>query len=127
MWVLTVELLEFICYGEKDKKNRRFRGGHLHGALDNGGGKKLHTEFPKGWTPDTVHEAYYHVIQNEPNSEGKNLRFKGLYRGVEIEIAWPLNPFSSEHPRVHMFPVRGKNVQVWRNGKLLKPGQKRRK
>lgn len=127
MWVLTDELLDFICYGEEDKRNRRFRGGHLHGALENGNGKKRHTEFPKGWTPNTVREAYYHVIRNEPNSEGKNLRFKGLYRGVEIEIAWSFSMFSSENPRVYMFPIQGRGVRVWKNGKLLKSGQKRRK
>lgn len=47
MWILTGEMLDFICHGERDPKTKNFRGGHLHGALENGDGKKLHTEFPK--------------------------------------------------------------------------------
>lgn len=127
MWVLTEEVLRIICHGERDPKTKNFRGGHLHGALENGGGKKLHTEFPKSWTPDTIREAYYYLIKTKPTAQGDRLRFGGIYKGVEIEIEWNFDLSASPEKRVHMFPIRGKGVRAWKNGKLFKVGQKRRK
>lgn len=127
MPVLTEEILDFICNGRTDPVAKRVSGGHLRDAIPYGKGKKRHSEFPADWTRETVRAAFYHIIQNEPLQTKRRLEFTGIYRGVEIYIEYSLNESVNDNKRLHMYPLGGRGVRVWANGKEVKVGQKRRK
>ncbi|WP_263468517.1 hypothetical protein [Mobiluncus mulieris] len=127
MPVLTEEILRAICFGRTDPVTKRVSGGHVWGAIPNGRGKKKHSEFPADWTPETVRDAFYHLIQDRPVIKKNRLEFTGVYLGVEITIECFFVASATETEQVHMFPVRGRGVRLWRNGKEVKVSQKRRK
>lgn len=125
--VLTEEVLDFICRGRVDSITGRVSGGHLYGVIPNGRGKKRHKEFPPDWTVETVREAFYRVIRNEPIIRADALDFTGAFKGVEIRIEYSLNAFQPENERLHMYPVKGRGVRAWKDGKPYKVSQKRQK
>lgn len=127
MPVLTEEILDFICLGRWNPVTKRASGGHLWDATPNGRGKKEHSEFPVDWTRETVREAFYHLIQFDPVFRKTGLLFRGTYRGVEIKIEYSFNEPVGDEKRLHMYPIRGRGVRLWKNGKEVKVSQKRRK
>lgn len=127
MPVLTEETLKFICFGRVDPITKRTSGGHQRDAIPRGAGKKEHSEFPACWTKETVREAFYYLMQLEPITTGSSMLFKGWYKGVEIYMRCSFNESARADEMLHMFPVRGRGVRLWRNGKEVKVGQKRRK
>lgn len=127
MPILTEEILGFICFGRIDPRTKRASGGHIRGALPKGGGKKWHKEFPATWTQETVREAFYRLLQNQPIIRTDALDFTGTFKGVEIKIEYSLNTFQPENERLHMYPVKGPGVRAWKNGKPYKVSQKYQK
>lgn len=127
MPVLTEEILAFICFGRVNPRTGSISGGHIQGALDRGGGKRWHKEFPPAWTPETVREAYYQVIQIKPVITKSGMVFTGAYRGVKIVIECSFDTAIREEMRVHLYPVAGSGVRAWKNGKPFKVSQKRQK
>lgn len=127
MPVLTEEMLVFICFGRTDPVTKMVSGGHIRDALPHGGSKKQHSEFPADWTPETVREAFYYVIQNTPIFKENRLEFTGAFRGVEIRVECFFDISKAVADQVHMYPFRGPGVRLWKNGREVKVIQKYRK
>lgn len=127
MPILTEEILEFICFGRIDPVTKEVSGGHIRDALPRGDGKRQHSEFPAGWTPETVREAFYHLVQNTPIFKRNRLEFTGSFRGVEIRVECFFEMSKDVADQVHMYPFRGPGVRLWKNGREVKVSQKYRK